>query len=66
MTTVSGNFVVVGLGSEPKYYWQGVEILGVKDIDVCNCGGVTLKVTSSEGLDMDVMRCAGIKVKEVK
>lgn len=66
MNTAIGSFVVVGLGSEPKYFWNGAEIQGVKDINVCNCGGVTLKVDSIDGIDIQSMRCAGIKVKEIK
>ena len=64
MNTAIGNFVVVGLGSEPKYFWNGAEIQGVIKVFVYKGTSVTLTVINKEVLPVAELKAYGIKVKE--
>jgi len=66
MFTMSGSFVVVGLGTEvPKYLWNGVELIGVIKMFVYKGVSITLTVADKSILPLAELKAYGIKVKEI-
>lgn len=66
MVTISGSFVVVGLGTmNTKYMWNGVELRGVVKMFVYRGTSVTLTVADKSILPIAELTAYGIKVKEV-
>jgi len=66
MVTMSGSFVVVGLGTpEVKYMWNGVELNGVIKMFVYKGTSVTLSVADKSVLPLVELKAYGIKVKEI-
>jgi len=66
MFTMSGSFVVVGLGTEvPKYLWNGVELRGVIKMFVYKGLHVSLTVADKSILPLAELKAYGIKVKEI-
>jgi len=66
MVTMSGSFVVVGLGTAlPKYMWNGVELIGVIKMFVYKGTSVTLTVADNSVLPVAELKAYGIKVKEI-
>jgi len=66
MVTISGSFVVVGLGTDGvKYLWNGVELRGVVKMFVYKGTSVTLTVADKSVLPVAELKAYGIKVKEI-
>lgn len=66
MVTMSGSFVVVGLGTDNvRYMWNGVELQGVVKMFVYRGTSVTLTVADKSVLPVAELKAYGIKVKEV-
>ena len=66
MVTISGSFVVVGLGTgNVRYMWNGVELRGVVKMFVYRGTNVTLTVTDKSVLPVAELKAYGIKVKEI-
>lgn len=66
MVTMSGSFVVVGLGTRStKYMWNGVELRGVVKMFVYRGTSVTLTVADKSVLPLAELKAYGIKVKEI-
>jgi len=66
MITMSGSFVVVGLGTTtPKYLWNGVELRGVIKMFVYKGLSITLSVADKSILPLAELKTYGIKVKEI-
>jgi len=66
MVTMSGSFVVVGLGTAlPKYLWNGVELRGVIKMFVYKGVSITLTVADKSILPLAELKAYGIKVKEI-
>ena len=66
MVTISGNFVVVGLGTNNvRYLWNGAELRGVVKMFVYKGTSVTLTVTDKSALPVAELKAYGIKVKEI-
>lgn len=66
MVTMSGSFVVVGLGTRStKYMWNGVELRGVVKMFVYKGLHVSLKVADKSILPLEALKAYGIKVKEI-
>lgn len=66
MVTISGSFVVVGLGTmNTKYMWNGVELRGVVKMFVYRGTSVTLTVADKSVLPVAELKAYGIKVKEI-
>lgn len=66
MVTMSGSFVVVGLGTDSvRYMWNGVELQGVVRMFVYRGTSVTLTVADKSVLPVAELKAYGIKVKEI-
>jgi len=66
MVTISGSFVVVGLGTDGvKYLWSGAELRGVMKMFVYKGTSVTLTVADKSVLPVAELKAYGIKVKEI-
>lgn len=66
MVTMSGSFVVVGLGTDSvRYMWNGVELQGVVKMFVYRGTSVTLTVADKSVLPVAELKAYGIKVKEI-
>ena len=66
MVTMSGSFVVVGLGTDSvRYMWNGVELQGVVKMFVYRGTRVTLTVADKSVLPVAELKAYGIKVKEI-
>lgn len=66
MVTMSGSFVVVGLGTDNvRYMWNGVELRGVVKMFVYRGTSVTLTVADKSVLPVAELKAYGIKVKEI-
>ena len=66
MVTISGSFVVVGLGTNSvRYMWNGVELQGVVKMFVYRGTSVTLTVADKSVLPVAELKAYGIKVKEI-
>ena len=66
MVTISGSFVVVGLGTDNvRYMWNGVELRGVVKMFVYRGTSVTLTVADKSVLPVVELKAYGIKVKEI-
>lgn len=66
MVTLSGSFVVIGLGTDtPKYLWNGVELRGIIKMFVYKGTSVTLTVSDKSVIPTVALKAAGIKVKEI-
>lgn len=66
MVTISGSFVVVGLGTDSvRYMWNGVELSGVVKMFVYRGTSVTLTVADKSVLPVAELKAYGIKVKEI-
>jgi len=66
MVTMSGSFVVVGLGTAlPKYLWNGVELRGVIKMFVYKGVSITLSVADKSILPLAELKAYGIKAKEI-
>lgn len=66
MTTMSGSFVIVGLGTAiPKYLWNGEELIGVTKMFVYKGRSITLTVADKSVLPLAELKAYGIKVKEI-
>ena len=66
MTSVTGKFTTIGLGTNtPRYFWNGIELQGVVKMFIYKGVSVTLTVTDISVIPTD-MRASGIKVKEKK
>lgn len=66
MVTMSGSFVVVGLGTNSvRYMWNGTELRGVVKMFVYRGTSVTLTVTDKSVLPVAELKAYGIKVKEI-
>lgn len=66
MVTISGSFVVVGLGTDSvRYMWNGVELRGVVKMFVYRGTSVTLTVADKSVLPVAELKAYGIKVKEI-
>ena len=66
MVTISGSFVVVGLGTDSvRYMWNGVELQGVVKMFVYRGTSVTLTVADKSVLPVAELKAYGIKVKEI-
>lgn len=66
MVTMSGSFVVVGLGTDNvRYMWNGVELQGVVKMFVYRGTSVTLTVADKSVLPVAEPKAYGIKVKEI-
>jgi len=66
MVTISGSFVVVGLGTDSvRYMWNGVELRGVVKMFVYRGISVTLTVADKSVLPVAELKAYGIKVKEI-
>lgn len=66
MVTISGSFVVVGLGTDNvRYMWNGVELRGVVKMFVYRGTSVTLTVADKSVLPVAELKAYGIKVKEI-
>lgn len=66
MVTFRGAFVVIGLGSqEPKYMWNGTEIVGVIKMFIYKGIHITLTVQNKSLVPLEELKAYGIKVKEI-
>ena len=66
MVTLSGSFVIIGLGTDNvRYMWNGVELRGVVKMFVYRGTSVTLTVADKSVLPVAELKAYGIKVKEI-
>jgi len=66
MVTISGSFVVVGLGTDGvQYMWNGETLRGVVKMFVYKGTSVTLTVSDKNVLPVAELKVYGIKVKEI-
>jgi len=63
---LAGAFTIIGLGTlEPKYFWNGVELIGVLKMFVYKGTSITLTVADKSVLPSAELKVYGIKVKEI-
>lgn len=67
MLTTQGSLTILDLGTEnPKYFWKGVELVGISKIFVYRGTKLTLTVTDKTLVPLEELKAYGIKVKEQK